>query len=281
MLKRIFILILTFIILSLPLLSCAQKTQKKTTTTTTSALPDSKKLSSSSDQSFSYDLYKDYVEITAYIGSGAVVTVPESYENTAVVSIGKNAFYGNTTVTSVTLPKTVLNIANKAFAKCEALTQIIMPNVKAIGTEAFRGTALTGVTLPAVLENLGKYALADTPLTTVTLPASIIRSGDYVFAGCSSLTEVIFPETMYEITVRMFYNCSSLTEVTIPAQITKIDDYAYSACAALTKLYIPATATDIGEGLFYNSPNAVIITEKGSAAETYAKNNGITYIIGK
>jgi hypothetical protein len=92
MLKRSFILLLTFIILTLPLLSCAQKEERKTTTTTTSALPDSKLVSSSSDQSFSYDVYKDYVEITAYIGAGAVVTVPASYENTAVVSIGKNAF---------------------------------------------------------------------------------------------------------------------------------------------------------------------------------------------
>lgn len=265
--------------LSLIFISCANKEEKKTVTTTTSALPESRLVSSSSDQSFSYDVYKDYAEITAYIGSGAVVTVPATYQDKAVASIGKNAFYGNTTITRVTLPETVLNIANKAFAKCGALTEIVMPNVRAIGMEAFRGTALKQISLPPVLENLGKYALADTPLTVVSLPASIIRSGDYIFAGCSSLTEVIFPETMNEITVRMFYNCSSLTEVRIPPQITKIGDYAYSACSSLKKLYIPATVTEIGEGLFYNSPNAVIVTEKGSAAEKYAQKNNIEYII--
>ncbi|MDD4772237.1 MAG: leucine-rich repeat domain-containing protein [Eubacteriales bacterium] len=260
------------------LVSCAKEEERTTSTTTTSALPESRLVSSSSDRSFSYDVYKDYAEITAYIGSGAVVTVPATYQDTAVVSIGKNAFYGNTTVTSVTLPPTVLNIANKAFAKCSSLTEIIMPGVKAIGMEAFRGTALASVNLPAVLENFGKYALADTPLVTVSLPASIIRSGDYIFAGCKTLTGVVFPETMNEITVRMFYNCASLTEVIIPPQITKIGGYAFSACGALTKLYVPATVTDIGEGLLYNSPNAVIVTEKGSAADTYAKNNKITCV---
>ena len=285
MVKKIFrltVLVIIAAVLASALLSCAGEETKSASITTTLPLPDNaRKVSSSSDGAFSYDVYNDYAEVVDYIGKSAVVSVPSSYEGVPVASIGKSAFYGNANITSVTLPITVVNIANKAFAKCTNLTEIVMPGVKAFGMEAFRGSGLREVTLPAVLENFGKYCLAETALETVTLPESIIRSGDYIFAGCQSLVSVTFAVSTTEITTRMFYNCPSITEMIIPAQITKIGAYAFSACQNLQKLYIPATVTTIGEGLFYNSPQAVIVTTKGSPAEKYAQKNNLTCEIVK
>ena len=258
------------------LFGCAKEEEKETSTTTTSPLPESSKVTSGADESFTYDVYKDYVEITAYIGSGAIVNVPKMLEGTPVASIGKNAFYGNTTITSVILPETVVNIGLQAFAKCTALKEVAMPYVKAIGNEAFRGTALEAVTVPPILENLGKYSFAETAITTFTMPKDLVRAGDYVFAGCPNLTGVTFAETNTIITARMFYNCPSLTEFVVPPQITTIDEYAFSGCANLTRVTIPKTVTEIKEGIFYNSPNVVIVTEKGSAAEEYAKHYSLT-----
>jgi len=281
--KVIALLLAVLFLIVFPILGCKEekKEETKKSITTTSPLPDSIKVTTSSDSSFIYDIYPEYIEITAYIGSGAVVNIPAQIEGVDVLSIGKAAFYGNTTVTTVILPDTVVNIANKAFGKCSSLSSINMPNVRALGMEAFKGTALTEITIPPVLQNLGKYAFAETQIEKIILPASIVRAGDYTFAGCPNLTEVIFPANMTEINTRMFYNCSSLTEVIIPQQITEIGEYAYSSCQNLTKLYIPKTVTKIGEGIVYNSPNAVLIVEKGSAAHDYAKNNNIPYEIGE
>ncbi len=260
--------------------SCKDEEKKSASVTTTSPLPDNARLvSTSTDGAFIYNVYADYAEITSYTGGGAVVSVPEKYEGVPVISIGKNAFYGNTTITSVTLPMTVLNIDNKAFAKCENLTVLNMPGVKAFGLEALRGSGLKEVVLPAVLENFGKYSLADTQIETIVIPENIIRAGDYIFSGCTNLKSVVFASSTTEITARMFYGCTALTEVKIPPQIKKISEYAYSACSSLTALYIPSTVTEIGEGLFYNSPNAKIYTTKGSTAQKYAEKNKVPYEI--
>lgn len=274
--KRLIALILA-VFCSLSLLSACQKEEEKEpSTTTTSPLPESTKVTSGADEAFTYDIYKDYAEITSYIGAGAMVNVPRTIEGTVVASIGKNAFYGNTTVTAVILPETVVNIGLQAFAKCTSLKEIAMPNVKAIGNEAFRGSGLETVTIPPIVENLGKYSFAETQITTFTMPKDLIRAGDYTFSGCPNLTGVTFAESNNTITARMFNNCPALTEFVVPAQITTIDEYAFSGCANLTRVTIPDTVTEIKEGIFYNSPNVIIVTEKGSAAEKYAQNYSLT-----
>ena len=256
---------------------CAKKEEEKKSVTTTSPLPDSRKQSSEYDESFAYDVYADYVEITAYLGSGAVVAIPESYGGTVIMSIGKEAFYGNTVVTSVIMPDTVVNIANKAFAKCTNLREVIMPGVRSIGMESFKDSGLEQVTLPLTLQNLGKYSFSGSALTSVDLPASIVKASDYVFADCPNLTSFTLPDTMTVIPKRMFRNCSSLTTVIIPDTVTELDDYSFSACRSLTEIYIPASVTKIGEAVFYNSPQVTIITPEGSAAAKYAEANGLSW----
>lgn len=55
-------------------------------------------------------------------------------------SIGDNAFYGCTKLKSVTIGKNVTTIGNKAFYKCKKLTKITIPSkVSKIGTQAFYG----------------------------------------------------------------------------------------------------------------------------------------------
>ena len=257
--------------------SCAREEEREDKTTTTHPLPDSKEIEMVGDESFIYTVYADYVEIYSYVGGGTVVSVPQSFESKAVLSIGDRAFEGNTTVTKVILPDTVINIESRAFANCTSLSEITMNGVKSLGSEAFRGSGLRDISLPPILENLGKYALAQTKVESCRLPASIVFPGDYVFAGCENLKDVIFPATMTQISARMFYNCPSLTEVTLPDHIKKIGDYAYSSCQNLTRLYIPESVTEIGEGLLYNSPNAIVVTVKGSYAEEYCKTRSINY----
>ena len=76
---------------------------------------------------------------SAYSGN---ITIPESvtYEGYSyqVTTIGKQAFYECTSLTSVTIPSSVIEIGSSAFEDCSKLTSVIIPSsVKTIGSYAF------------------------------------------------------------------------------------------------------------------------------------------------
>ena len=88
-----------------------------------------------------------------------------------VTTIGRNAFYGCRTLTSVTIPNSVTTIGNAAFAGCSGLTSLTIPNsVTSIGNSAFENcTSLTSVIIPNSVSTIGVKAFQRcTGLTSVT-----------------------------------------------------------------------------------------------------------------
>ena len=92
--------------------------------------------------------------------------------------------------------------------------------------------------------------------------------GSYAFAGCDKLVEVDFTSgnvnpIIDKIGECAFLDCKSLKSVTLPMSVTSIGDHAFG--------YV----TD-GKN-FSLDPDFVIYGYTGSAAEEYAKNNGIKF----
>lgn len=72
-------------------------------------------------------------EIISYNQSyGNVVKIPPTIGGIPVTSIGNNAFYGKSNITSITIPSGVTSIGDSAFNGCAALTQIIIGGNNAI-----------------------------------------------------------------------------------------------------------------------------------------------------
>ena len=62
--------------------------------------------------------------ITGYLGNSTSVVVPARINNLPVKEIGAHAFEGNTTITSIDLPDSVLYIREAAFKNCTNLAQM-------------------------------------------------------------------------------------------------------------------------------------------------------------
>ena len=108
------------------------------------------------------------------------------------VKIIDNAFYGCTSLKSITLPNSVTSIGNLAFTGCTSLKSITIPNsVTSIGDWAFSGcTSLESITIPNSVTSVGYNAFSGcTSLESITLPDSVTAIGTEAFSG-SALTDV-------------------------------------------------------------------------------------------
>lgn len=79
------------------------------------------------------------VEITGSRGRDTVIEIPSQLEGLPVTRIGKKAFLGNKTVKEITLPDTMEQIGDWAFACCAKLTVLTLPYRKLeLGQGIFR-----------------------------------------------------------------------------------------------------------------------------------------------
>jgi hypothetical protein len=61
------------------------------------------------------------VIFTGCVGRGGAVAIPASIDGKPVTGIGAKAFFDCFSLTSVTLPESVITIGGRAFAGCESL----------------------------------------------------------------------------------------------------------------------------------------------------------------
>ena len=193
--------------------------------------------------------------------------IPHTIKGVTVTSIGDQAFYNCTSLTSVTIPDSVTSIGDRAFRYCISLTSVTIPDsVTSIGEEAFYGCwDLTRLTIPGSVTSIDKDAFCFcSSLTSVTIPDSVTSIGDSAFYGCESLTSVTIPDSVTSIGSCAFYGCASLTSVTIPDSVTSIGGSAFYGCTSLTSVTIPDSVTSIGGSAFYNCKSLTSVTIPGS-----------------
>ena len=200
------------------------------------------------------------------------VTIPDS-----VTIIGKNAFYGCSNLTSVSIPNSVTTIEKKAFYECSSLSSLTVPNsVKAIEEHAFsKCENLTSVTADSKWLS---YHLPKSQITSFTIPNGITNIEFLAFNECSSLTSVSIPTSVKTGINGGFSECKKLTTViadpkwlflmpasqitsfTIPHGVTTIGNYAFQACSSLTSVTIPNSVTTIGDYAFYECSSLTSVT---------------------
>lgn len=74
-----------------------------------------------------YRICENKMHITGYRGKDIEVSIPEKIKGYPVTCIGKKAFLSNKTIKHISLPKTVVQIEDWAFAYCGKLSKVVIP----------------------------------------------------------------------------------------------------------------------------------------------------------
>lgn len=243
-----------------------------------------------------------YYEEYRLIGIGNAAFWADTQNLTGVILpntlryIGSSAFSGHK-IASIEFPDSLKTIQRSAFSKNELTTLVIPDSVEEIAEYAFSQNNLLDVKLPEGQTVLSEHVFEFNKLTNIDFPSSLTEIQDYAFAS-NQFKKLNLPDHITKLGGNAFYNNqiesltlsknlteiqtntfrnNQLTSLEIPNGVVKLGENSF-ANNKLETVHIPPSVIEIAANAFQGNPSTIrIIGEKGSFAETYAKNNGYTF----
>lgn len=179
----------------------------------------------------------------------------------------------------------------------------IVPHVGEAGcmTVYFNGEDVTDTLKATVSENgtyaltiIGNNMLSNTIMVEISnfsvIPTALF---EYEEIDSDTLTVTAYTGVAENVTVPLeidgletrslsenaFLNKTSVESVNIPNTAQSIGDNCFAGCENLKKVTIPASVTEIGENVFDGCDGVTIYCYGNSAAQTYAEENNIPYVL--
>jgi len=204
-----------------------------------------------------WHIYRSYIK-TAVIENG-------------VTSIGESSFNGTSTLTSVEIPASVTWIETAPFFECDALVSI------SVAEESTSFCDVDGVLFTKDKTTILRYPSAKAG-TSYTVPSEVTTIGCNAFL-IAPLSSIVLPSNLKTIVYYAFQNCDDLTSIEIPASVQSIGEGAFRLSSNLESVKVHNPTAVFGENVFeYVADNFALHGYAGSTAETYAEENGHTFV---
>ena len=224
------------------------------------------------------------------------ISIPTQFNGKPVTKIGRFAFMGYESVTSIVIPDSITHIDSFAFADCISLSSItISKNTTVISPAAFSGCnslqqinvntsnqyyqSIDGNLYSKDGKTLYRYAAGKTN-TSFTIPDCVNEIWGSAFSQCSNLKEVVIGKNVSSVDGNSFFDCSSLTSITVSSNnpyYQSIDGNLYSKDGKVLLKYatgknnttysISNGVEEIGEAAFECCVNLVEIEFSNSVSK--------------
>lgn len=204
-----------------------------------------------------------------------------------ISSIGTNAFKSLGKLSTVSIPESISAIGSYAFKETQWLENqqkkdpLVIINNIVIDAEKCSGS----LTIPRNVKTISDQAFSlNNNIVSIEFSNGITHIGSHMW--CSNLQKISIPSSA---TGNFgFSYCDKLTNVLLAEGIKNIGDFAFIECKTLKSIIIPKSVINIGkQALGYQGAGTerwwtvqgfTIKGYVGSAAEKYAKANGIGFV---
>ena len=195
-----------------------------------------------------YGMYKDLVE-TIIIEDG-------------ITAIGESVFANFTSVKSVFLADSIIEVGKNAFTLCENLEELTLPpHIKSIDNILCNSSKVTEFIIPNEVETISITGFIGCGTTSLYIPASVktiitdnsknniktvhVDENNQYY---KDIDGVVYDK---EVKTLISYPAGKEDETyVIPDSVTKIGDYAFANNEYIKKLVLPETVEEIGKGAF-------------------------------
>lgn len=200
------------------------------------------------------------------------LVLPNTYNGKAVTKIADGGFAQCSEIKHVTIPETIDEIGTFAFSailplidpvdmELETVVFLETEYLVTIGNSAFADCEnLTSINLPDSVAHISMRAFSGcSALQTLEISdnSNLMQISDEAFSGCSALVSVELPKKVVRLGEKAFYNCTALTSVTLncdgaPALESGAFSYYYDENTdkkLILRIYVPSELLETYEHL--------------------------------
>lgn len=194
------------------------------------------------------------------------IEIAQYVDDLPVTEIAKDAFKGNTDITSVVMKDGLKTIWQSAFENDTNLTDIEIPDsVESVELSAFNATAITELVLPNPITTIPSYCAYNCKsLTSVKMGNRVTKINQDAFNGCVALEKIRLSNNLTDIGRQAFANCQALQRITLPSALKNVGIKSFTRCFKLSSIVIPENVETIEAEAFFSGRNLSTVTFRGT-----------------